>query len=97
MFHYMAVDDAVLLSRGYGKEIQLGLDPLTRLSMHERHRRRICRPHVSWSLAPYRCCSDSVLRGREFYTFTRSHARGQNTTYHTPTSIRDVSVVYVSF
>ena len=45
MFPYMAVDDAVL-SRGYGKEIQLGLDPLARLSMYESHR-RICRPHVS--------------------------------------------------
>ena len=48
MFHYVAVDDAGL-SGGYGKEIQLGLDPFTRLSMYESHRCRICRPHVSWT------------------------------------------------
>ena len=47
MFHYVAVDDAVL-SGGYGKEIQFGLDPFARLSMYESHRRyRICRLHVS--------------------------------------------------
>ena len=47
MFHYVAVDDAVL-SGGYGKEIQLGLDPFARLSMYESHRRyRICRLRVS--------------------------------------------------
>ena len=40
MFHYMAVDDAGL-SGGYGKEIQLGLDPFARLSMYESHRCRI--------------------------------------------------------
>ena len=46
MFHYVAVDDAVL-SGGY--EIQFGLDPFARLSMYECHRRyRICRLHVSW-------------------------------------------------
>ena len=48
MFHYVAVDDTGL-SGGYGKEIQLGRDPFARLSMYERHRRRICRPHVSWA------------------------------------------------
>ena len=32
MFHYVAVDDAVL-SGGYGKEIQFGLDPFARLSI----------------------------------------------------------------
>ena len=49
MFHYVTVDDAVL-SGGYGKEIQFGLDPFTRLSMYESHRRyRICRLHVSWT------------------------------------------------
>ena len=49
MFHYVTVDDAVL-SGGYGKEIQFGLDPLARLSMYESHRRyRICRLHVSWT------------------------------------------------
>ena len=43
MFHHVAVDDAVL-SGGYGKEIQLGLDPFARLFMYERHHcRRICR------------------------------------------------------
>ena len=47
MFHHMTVGDAVL-SGGYGKEIQLGLDSLARLSMHERHLFcRICRPRVS--------------------------------------------------
>ena len=47
MFHHVTVDDAVL-SGGYGKEIQLGLDSLARLSMHERHLCcRICRPRVS--------------------------------------------------
>ena len=47
MFHYVAVDDAVL-SGGYGKEIQFGLDPFARLSMYESHRcYRICRLHVS--------------------------------------------------
>ena len=48
MFHYMTVDDAGL-SGGYGKEIQLALDPFARLSMYVCHRRRyrICRPRVS--------------------------------------------------
>ena len=36
MFHHMTGDDAVL-SRRHGKEIQLALDPLARLSMHECH------------------------------------------------------------
>ena len=40
MFHYMAVDDAVL-GRGNGKEVQLALDPLAQLSMHESQHRRI--------------------------------------------------------
>ena len=49
MFHHVTVGDAVL-SGGYGKEIQLGLDSLARLSMHESHLcRRICRPRVSWT------------------------------------------------
>ena len=49
MFHYVTVDYAVL-SGGYGKEIQFGLDPFARLSMYESHRRyRICRLHVSWT------------------------------------------------
>ena len=47
MFHYVTVDDAGL-SGGYGKEIQLALDPFARLSMYESHRRyRICRLRVS--------------------------------------------------
>ena len=51
MFHYVAVDDAVL-SGGYGKEIQLGLDPFARLSMYENHcRYRICRLRVSRRLS----------------------------------------------
>ena len=45
IFHYTAVDDDVL-SRGYGKVIQLVLDTIARLSMYESYRRRICRPHV---------------------------------------------------
>ena len=36
MFHHMTGDDAVLSGR-HGKEIQLALDPLARLSMHECH------------------------------------------------------------
>ena len=50
MFHHVTFGDAVL-SGGYGKEIQLGLDSLARLSMHESHlcRRRICRPRASWT------------------------------------------------
>ena len=51
MFHYVAVDCAVM-SRGYGKEIQLALDPLARLSMYESHR-RICRPHISVTSVSY--------------------------------------------
>ena len=43
------------------------------------------------SLAPSRRCSDSFPRGRAFYTFMRSHARGQKSTHQTPTSIRDAS------
>ena len=38
MFHYLTVDGAGL-SGGYGKEIQLALDPFARLSMYESHRR----------------------------------------------------------
>ena len=47
MFHHVTVDDAGL-SGGYGEEIQLALDSLARLSMHESHC-RICRPVVSWT------------------------------------------------
>ena len=59
MFHHMTVGDAVLSGR-YGKEIQLGLDSLARLSMHESHLcRRICRPRVSWTSVS---CGVSLLK-----------------------------------
>ena len=86
---------SMMLSRGYGKEIQLTLDPFTRLSMYESHRRRrICRLHVSWAsaLALSRHCSDSFLRRRAFYMFKRSHAMGQKVTHQSLTSIRDASL-----
>ena len=43
------------------------------------------------SLAPSRRCSDSFPRRRAFYTFTRSHARGQKATHQILTSICDAS------
>ena len=59
MFHHVTVGDAVL-SGGYGKEIQLGLDSLARLSMHESHIWcRICRPHVSWTSVS---CGGSLMQ-----------------------------------
>ena len=59
MFHHVTVGDAVL-SGGYGKEIQLGLDSLARLSMHESHLcRRICRPRGSWTFVS---CGVSLLQ-----------------------------------
>ena len=43
------------------------------------------------SLALFRHCSDSFLRRRAFYTFTRLHAGGQKATHQVLTSIRDAS------
>ena len=68
----MTVDDTGL-SCLHGKEIQLVLVPLTRLSMHEAivvyvERTFLHRVSVTASLH----CSDSFLCGRAFYTFTRS-------------------------
>ena len=61
MFHHVTGGDAVL-SGGYGKEIQLGLDSLARLSMHESHLcRRICRPRGSWTSVS---CDVSLLQCR---------------------------------
>ena len=57
MFHHVTVGDAVL-SGGYGKEIQLGLDSLARLSMYESHC-RISRPLVSWTSVS---CGVSLLQ-----------------------------------
>ena len=81
MFHHMTFGDAVL-SGGYGKEIQLGLDSLARLSMHEGHRcRRIYRQCVSWTSVSWASlyCSECRLCGRSFYTFTRG---SPNTAHH---------------
>ena len=92
MFHCTTVVDAGL-SQGYGKEIQLALDPLARLFMYESHRRRrrICRLLERLSLALSRRCSASFLHRRVFYTFIRSHARVQKITQHSLTGIRDAS------
>ena len=46
MLHRATVDD-VGLRRRYGEETELALDPLARLSMHERHRRICLVPDVS--------------------------------------------------
>ena len=81
MFHYMTIDDAVL-SRGTVKRSSSFLTP----SHDCLCTKAIVVEYVGLtflgrlSLAPSRRCSDSFLRRRAFYTFTRSHARGQKAT-----------------
>ena len=92
IFHYVSVDDAVL-SRRYGKKSSSLLTP----SHDCLCTKAIVVEYVGFpflgrlSLALSRHCSDCFLHRRAFYTFTRSHARGQKATQQVLTSICDAS------
>ena len=94
MFHYVAVDDAGLSGGGTVKRSSSVLTPshdclCTKAIVVIEYVGLTFRGRLS--LASSRCSSDSFLRRCAFYTFTRSHARGQKTTHQIPTSIRDAS------